>query len=291
MKILVTGNKGFIASYLIQKLNILFPTAEILGFDKEEYFNHSYHIFKQNEYDYIFHLAAIARTAECTDDPYGRSFESNVMLTRDILKNFKFKKLIYSSSCALYGNQYSILHNTPMRIDENTFPNPLSVYASQKLFSENLIHFSLKNRNVSSTCLRLFNTYGNKQSQMGSYPNVIASMIKSYKKNGCVEVTGDGTQTRNFVHVLDVSDALIKSLFIQGNDIFNIAGHDELNMNQLAYLITKDEFKIKHIAERPFDIKFQNHVSSEKFRNLVGWKSYIGIEQGIDEILKYEGLK
>ena len=73
---------------------------------------------QDNEYDYIFHLASIARTNECLDDGLNLAYKSNVELTRLLLDNFKFKNFIYTSSCAIYGNQKTL------PITEDNHPNP-----------------------------------------------------------------------------------------------------------------------------------------------------------------------
>lgn len=284
MKILITGDEGFIATYLYDALSTKYPDASIVGFDQADYFSGAYLIYQKTKFDYIFHLGAIARTAECTEDPYNRSFESNVMLTRHLLKNFKFKKFIYASSCALYGSQ------TVFPIAENNPLNVPSVYAAQKLFSENLIHMSLTERKIPSVCLRLFNTYGPKQSMLGSYPNVLASMIRTYKTSGYVEVTGDGLQTRNFIYVDDTVNAFIASMQCDGNQIYNVAGPSEISIGELAVLVTRDFQKVRFVPTRPFDIRYQHNVSIEKIRRDLNWNSSIDIKDGVERILKHESI-
>lgn len=279
MKILITGDKGFIASNLKKYFEDNYGSGiEIFGFDEEDYNSGRYLNLCRHDFKYVFHLAAIARTVDCTEDPFWRSFNSNIALTNWVL-NLNFDKIIYASSCALYGDQ------TTFPITEANLPNPPSIYAAQKFYSENLIHFHCKNKNKTSACLRFFNVYGPGQSQKGSYPNVLASMIKTFKEKKYVEVTGNGNQTRDFVFVDDVIQAIVQSmLFSNTNKIYNVSSGVETSINQLASYITND---IRYIPERDFDIKKQV-ASYDKIKNELGWSPEISLEEGIKRTLEVE---
>jgi nucleoside-diphosphate-sugar epimerase len=281
MKVLVTGDKGFIATKLQEKLKKTFKEIEIYGFDEDDYYE-GFHLNLEGEhFDYVFHLAAIARTVDCTEDPFVRSFESNIALTNFILEYIDYDHLIYSSSCALYGNQ----NNLNLPISEKNLPNPPSIYAAQKLYSENLIHFYCQDRKKVSVCLRLFNTYGPGQSQLGSYPNVIASLVKKMKEKCYVEITGDGNQTRDFVYVDDVVNAFILSMRKEsGNHIYNVCSGVETSINQIASYMTKT---IRYIPARPFDIHRQV-ASNMKIKSELGWIPEFSLEDGIKITLDYE---
>lgn len=284
MKVLITGNKGFIASHLERKLREVFPDIEIDGFDIDEYYEKEHRIYIGKYYDYVFHLAAIARTVDCTEDPFGVPFASNIELTNLILRKLKFGKIVYSSSCAIYGNQSSL--NFP--ITEQNLPNPPSIYAAQKFYSENLIHFYCQDRKIPSVCLRLFNTYGPGQSQLGSYPNVIASLIKKLKEKGYVDVTGDGYQTRDFVYVEDVVRAFILAMNVkEGNRIYNVCSGVETSINEVASHLSNN---VKYIPERPFDIKRQV-ASYNKIKSELGWIPEFNLEEGMKRTIRYEILK
>lgn len=278
MKVLITGDKGFIASNLKNKLEELWTGIEIFGFDEKEYIDGSYLDLSEHKFEYVFHLAAVARTVDCTEDPFLRSFNSNIALTNWVL-NLKFDNIIYSSSCALYGDQKTF------PITEENIPNPPSIYAAQKYYSENLIHFHCKNKNKTSVCLRLFNTYGPGQSQVGSYPNVLASLIKTFKEKKYVEVTGDGNQTRDFVYIDDTVRAILKSMRVfDANKIYNVCSGVETSIKNLASYITDD---IRYISERDFDIKKQV-ASYDKINRDLGWVPKHSLFDGIHKTLSSE---
>lgn len=278
MKVLVTGKDGFIASNLIKKLG----DFEVFGFDRVDYFNGNWLKLKENHYDVIFHLAAIARTVDCTEDPLGDTYESNVELTRLLLRDFKYKKFIFTSSCAVYGDKECVMN------EEHPIKVP-SVYASQKFFSEQMVHRVCSINRVPSVCLRLFNTYGPGQSKLGGYPNVVASLVKRIQETGVAEVTGDGTQTRNFVYIDDTVEAILSCLKVDsGNHILNLGSEWDIDIKSLARMLTKE---IVHTPKRDFDIYEQNSVDSRKLLELTGWKAKIPLEEGIRRVKVFESLR
>lgn len=271
-KILITGNKGFVATNLIKELKA-FPEIAVHGFDLGEN-------IPKERFDVVVHLAALARTQECTEDPFGASFISNIELTNKILKEVDFKHLIYAGSCACYGSQ-------KLPITEETNYNPPSIYAAQKAYSETLIKHYLGER---STILRLFNTYGPGQRQDGCYPNVIASMIKSIKQKGIIEVTGNGLQTRDFVFIDDVVSAFIKLIEQPIPTTLNICSGKSISILELANLISKKVNKpLDFVKSRGFDILEQVGDNSKSL-GILGWGPTVSIFDGIDRVLKAEGL-
>lgn len=275
-KILVTGDAGFIATHLKKALNKL--GHDVYGFE----INNNPNYYADIHYDIVFHLAAVARTMDCTEDPFGQPFISNVQLTKTLLERFSFDKFVYSSSCSLYGDCYdrvnSITENSPVLI-----PN---IYSAQKYFSERLIDLNCKHRGIPSFCYRFFNVYGPGQSKLGAYPNVLASMIRTFKEKGVVEVTGDGTQTRDFISVHDIVKALLTSFDLTGNRLFNVCTDTETDINYLAKFITP---KISYIPERPFDIKYQRG-SYMSLHTTTGWLPEVSLGEGVMEVLKDENL-
>lgn len=273
MRVLVTGNKGFIATCLNRELQR--QGHEVLGFDLHDDFEP----LRRHHYDIVYHLAAIARTAECFNDPFGQPHRSNIELTCDLLERFSFDKIIYTSSCAIYGDQPTL------PITENSLPNPPSVYGAQKLMSEKYVHFTRMHSKRVSVCLRLFNVYGELQSKAGSYPNVIASFLRSLNTKGYIEVTGDGTQSRDFVYVDDVINALLLASEISsGNFIFNVGTGVQTPILEVAKTLSSD---IRFIDQRPFDILHQVADYSH-IRTVLGWEPRIALSEGLERIKCFE---
>ena len=273
-KVLVTGDEGFIATHL-QNALLTKGGYQIVGFeindDPRDYID---------DYDIIFHLAAIARTVDCTEDPFGQAHKSNVELTKILLDEFKYKKFVYASSCAVYGSHDGV-------ISENTGCNPPSIYGAQKLLSEKYVQYHCQHRRIPAVCLRLFNTYGPGQSQLGSYPNVIASMIRDFRETGKVKITGDGTQFRDFVHVSDVVRAFIMaSEYEWYADVFNVATHKAISMYKLGMMIAGDN--LKFIPARDFDM-YGQRANYSKIHEVMGWEPMITFEDGLKDVLENDG--
>ena len=277
MKILVTGHKGFIGSHLMKKLQSL--DYDPLGL--EIYDDPYSEFFTQHHYDVIYHLGAVARTNECTEAPFDQAHISNIELTKVLLSKYNFDTIVYASSCAIYGSHKSF-------INEQSAINAPSIYAVQKYLSERYIHYDCQHRGKNSVCLRLFNTYGPGQSQLGKYPNVIASLIKSYHKNNFVEITGNGNQTRDFVYIDDVVDAFVKSKNIKGNYIINISTGVETSINDLVKSFGWTP-NVEYLHHRPFDILRQ--VANNDFAlKVLNWSPKVSIFEGIKKTLNYESI-
>lgn len=275
MKVLITGHKGFIGSTLMNTLR-LNSTLELFGLEKDE-------PVQKESYDIVIHCGAIARTAECNDifSPHGY----NVQTTLDLLQHTRFEKFVYISSCAVYGSHDDTI------TEESTLHLP-SIYSSQKLYSEQLVTFFGKTRGIPTCGLRLFNVYGIGQSQAGKYPNVIASMLRTVKTQNKVQVTGDGTQIRDFVHVNDVVNAITAVSFSsqpENNPVYNVCTNVGYDMNYIANTINNIFIgsTTEYIAEREFDM-YKQIGSYQRIYNDTGWKPTQQFPVELEKLVRYE---
>lgn len=202
MRCLVTGAAGFVGSHLCDVL--VDEGHEVIGIDnflvghpsnvnpKVKFLFADF--ARQNlmphfaEIDWVFHLGALARTKWCIEDPT-MSHDINLSGTLNMLewsRAAEVKRFIYASSNIVYA--------------------PSSHYKVQKLAAEGYVNTYRDIFDLSTTILRYSNVYGTKrQSEIGPHPNVLASMRRTARNEGAVWVTGDGTQTRDFVHVFDAA--------------------------------------------------------------------------------------
>ena len=141
-------------------------------------------------------------------------FQSNVVGTLNVLnasKNAKIKKFIYVASASCYG----IPSNHPT--NENEEIKPQYPYALTKLFGEQLVIHWAKVYNMNNISLRLFNVYGLRSSIKSSYGSVFGIFLAQKLAKKPLTIVGDGNQTRDFVYVGDVVEALIKSAIISSD--------------------------------------------------------------------------
>jgi UDP-glucose 4-epimerase len=132
--------------------------------------------------------------------------------------------------------------------------------------------------------LRYFNVYGSRMNPEGAYPLVIGLFLKLRGANAPLTITGDGSQTRDFVHVSDVvrANLLAATASTVGHgEIINIGGGNNISISRIAELIGGP---VEHVPRRlePHDTL----ADITKARKLLGWSPRISIEEGLRELLK-----
>lgn len=293
-KVLVTGGAGFIGSYLVDELvrrGYEVVVVDNLSTGKQGNINPQAQFIRVNIQDldeidkdirYIFHLAAIPRTQYCVVNPV-ECHEANINGTIRILELArslpKLKKFILASSCAIYGPQETL------PIKETAPINLGTTYALQKYVQELYIKTYTNLYRIPSVILRLFGTYGTtRQSKSGDYPNVLAAFIKQKQTQGHLEVTGDGNQTRDMVHVDDVVNAFIIAMEsdVKDGKEFNVGSGERQSINQIAGFFNCG---IEYVAPRPGEAKHFCSDISRIMREL-NWEPQIRFSEGIKYYLK-----
>ena len=297
-KCLVTGGAGFIGSHLTDKLiedghEVIVVDNLMLG--KKEFINKQskFHkvdirnlkklkkIFK--DVDVVFHLAADPRLQVSIEDPIS-THEINVTGTLNVLlaaKEANVKKVIFSSSCATYGD-------LPLPIKEENKQEPLSPYGLHKKMGEDYCRLFSDLYNIETVCLRYFNVFGLRKTADGSYPMVIPIFLKQKSEGKEMTIVGDGEQTRDYVHVSDVVGANIKAWQsnIKNGEGINIGMGRQISVNDIAGLIGG---KTLNIPERLGEMK-AIQADNTKAKKLLGWEPTITLEAGIAELKKEWGL-
>jgi len=219
MRILITGNLGYIGQVLSTFLNKNLPKAILVGIDNNYFYSHN--IIKNNnkiiqiyddirkikkdflkQFDCVVHLAAIS------NDPIGEKFkevtrEINYFYTKKLFKNClkaNVKNFIFASSCSLYGNA-----NPSKFVDENFPQKPLSEYAKSKVNFEKLLK---KNKDkIKITSLRFSTACG--FSPALRLDLVLNEFVFTAINNKKIILKSSGTSHRPFVHVEDMSRAIL----------------------------------------------------------------------------------
>jgi len=267
VKILITGGAGFIGSHIAEH----FKDDEVIvydnlrtGFKKNiENLNVKFVKASVTDYktlnkwmkgmDYVFHLAALISVPESLLKPV-ETEEINTQGTLNVLKSArvnKVKKVIYSSSAAVYGD------NPILPKKEDMLPEPKSPYAVSKLSGEYYCRIYSEQFNLPTAVLRYFNVFGPRQDPNSQYAAVIPIFIKRALKNEDIIIFGDGEQTRDFIYVKEVVKANILAME-KGDKIYNVASGGKITINELAEKIiklTNSKSKIVYTDKRPGDIK------------------------------------
>ncbi|MBB5887679.1 NAD-dependent epimerase/dehydratase family protein [Lactovum miscens] len=310
-KILVTGGAGFIGSSLTNKLLV---NNEVIVVDDLSMGNFSNlvestnltkiegsvtdktlleEIFIKYNFDYIFHLAAVASVADSVARPFEThlvNFDSTMTIL-ELLRNNNnktLKRLVFSSSAAVYGDD-PILPKSEM-----SSIKPLTPYAIDKFASERMVSIYNNLYGVPTSATRFFNVYGPKQNPKSPYSGFISILVDCFKKNKKITIFGNGEQSRDFVYIDDVVQALIllaTSEQAQG-EVYNVGTGKQVTLNELLGIfqdISGKNIEIVYAALREGDII---HSVSDigKIVN-IGFENKFDFKSGLAKYLKYEGLR
>lgn len=313
MNYLITGGAGFIGSTLANHLFRLghrVTVVDDLSMGKKENLTSGVHfikasvtnqefmttLLKDDCYDYIFHLAAIASVADSVERPietHQVNFDS-VLSLLELTKKFqpKLKRLIFSSSAAIYGDEPTL----PKK--EESVIRPLTPYAIDKFSAEQYVLTYCRLYKVPTSVVRFFNVYGPNQNPESPYSGVISILVDQYKKiiagkPSSFQMFGDGEQSRDFIYVEDVIQAL---LLVADNPSalgqqFNVGTGTAISLNQLIQTINqilKTELPVSYKKKRDGDIEI-SLADNQKLKKL-GFSSNFSLLEGITQYLKSEGL-
>jgi nucleoside-diphosphate-sugar epimerase len=285
-KVVVTGGKGFIGTHLTEALTR--QGYEVATFDIKDNQDVRDTESLKKEFagaEFVFHLAALPRVQYSIEHP-DTSNDTNVNGTLSVLiaaHEAGVKKVIYTASSSAYGDQEVM----PLR--EDMPAHPISPYALQKYVGELYCRLFTEVYSLPSVCLRYFNVYGPGADPNGPYAQVIPKFIEMRLKGEVMTITGDGTQTRDLVHVRDIARANIlaaTSPNVGKGEVINIGSGSHASINDIAKLIGGP---IEYIPARlePHDTL----ADITRARELLGWEPTITLEEGINELKSLVGLK
>ncbi|MCW4004824.1 MAG: SDR family NAD(P)-dependent oxidoreductase [Candidatus Bathyarchaeota archaeon] len=303
-KILVTGGAGFIGSHLVDRLvaeGYFVRIIDDLSSGKIENIQHHLHtnrvdfvkgdirdvsLVRKNVagIDFVVHLAAIISVPFSVENPE-LTFDVNLHGTLNLLRSCAEEgvgKFVFISSCAVYGDP----EVNPVTEDIKT--NPISPYADSKLIGERYCLSFYERQLLKTVVLRFFNVYGSRQG-VNDYSGVITRFISRVKKKEPLIIYGDGSQTRDFVNVNDIVDAILaamKSEKAEG-EVFNIGSGKSTSINELAKSVlelSNVDVEIKYENHRAGDIK-HSLADISKARKLLDYEPKVSLKDGLRELI------
>jgi UDP-glucose 4-epimerase len=179
-------------------------------------------------------------------------------------------RLIYISSAAVYGEPQHL------PIDENHPTKPLSPYGLSKLAGEQVAQMLAPGAAI----LRLFNVYG--PGQTGPYAGVITKFVERAKRGLPPVIYGDGTQTRDFIHVADIASFVEVILDRGAAGVYNVGTGSAVSTRELAAIVMRLAGlggEPAYAPPRPGDIK-HSAADVSKARAL-GWEPRVSVEEGL----------
>jgi UDP-glucose 4-epimerase len=151
----------------------------------------------------------------------------------EAMRDVGVRRVVFISSGAIYGNQ----ENQP--VSEDAIPNPRSPYAVSKLAAEYYVKTIGRLWGIETVCLRVFNAYGPGQHLPPVHAPVLLNFLRQALQNGTLVIHGDGTQTRDYVYVDDVVQAMIAASTAPGVDqmTINIGSGVETSVRDLVKVV------------------------------------------------------
>ncbi len=299
-KILVTGGAGFIGSTLVDKLineGHELAVLDSLVSGKKDYINSQAkfyevdictpevaEVFATFQPEIVYHLAAQIDVRLSVSDPVFDN-KVNAAGSLNILENCrlnKVQKIIFvSTGGAIYGEAEEI----PTTEKAPTYP--LSPYGIHKLTTEKYCNFYGEVYGLDYTILRFANVYGPRQYKGGEAGVVSIFIEHAISGKSCV-INGDGLQTRDYVYVDDVVEALSKAKEVTYHGEINIGCAKEITVLDIVSAIkdTGINFAPEHVPAKPGEQR-RSCLSYDLAKKILGWEPKIDIKEGVSRTLDW----
>lgn len=295
-KCLVTGGAGFIGSHLVDLLVDKGDHVDVLDdftTGSKDYLNENTgRVLKLNvkdirlsrelswcdNYDVVFHLAAQPRIRPSFSYPQ-HTHDSNVTGT--------FCALQYTRDCSEHRSKRKNKSNTKFVYASSSavcfdpFANP---YAFSKKIGEDYCSLFSKIYDIPTVVARIFNVYGPRQIEKGSYASVTGIFERQYRDKEPLTITGDGEQRRDFIHVSDVVNGL--NILSQEDDackgeVFNLGTGKNFSINEISDMFGGEKVYFENrLGEEALETKADYSLMKKK----TGWEPMFSIEEYVESI-------
>ncbi|KAL8506876.1 hypothetical protein ACS0TY_017682 [Phlomoides rotata] len=263
-------------------------------------------IFSENAFDAVMHFAAVAYVGESTAEPlrYYHNITSNTLVVVKAMAAHGVKTLIYSSTCATYGEPEK------MPITENTPQVPINPYGKAKKMAEDIILDFSKTSDMAVMILRYFNVIGSDpEGRLGEAPrpelreqgrisgacfDAARGIIPGLKVRGTDYKTQDGTCVRDYIDVTDLIDAHVKALAhaTPGKvGIYNVGtgrGSSVKEFVEACKKATGVNIKVDFLSRRPGDYAEVYSDPSKIFNELNWTAKFTNLQESLSTAWRWQ---
>ena len=246
--------------------------------------------------DVVMHLAASVGVQLVVDRPLS-SLLNNIRGTEVVLEaaGQNRAKVLLTSTSEIYGKS----NNGPFKEDDDRLlgsPRKLRwSYSTSKAVDEILAYLYHKELGLPTVVARLFNTVGPRQS--AHYGMVLPRFVAQALRGEPLTVYGDGSQSRSFTYVDDAVEALIRLVEEPGaeGEVFNVAGHEEITMRELAERVIKRTGSASGIVNVPYNDVYgdgfedlnRRAADTSKLERITGFRCETTIDEAIDRVVQF----
>ena len=278
MQALVTGGAGFVGTNLIKRLlKDGYEVASLdnysTGFRENQLADCTYITLDITErfdnwiekFDVIFHMAALPRIGPSFENPT-EVVDVNVKGTANVLEYARKTKtpVIYAGSSSFWGGVYK---------------NP---YTFSKWQGEELCKMYEMIYELPVTICRFYNVYGDYMPTEGEYRTVLPIFLEQYKNDEPLTITGDGKQRRDFTHVDDIVDAMMKVVQLnKWGSVYELGRGKNHSINEVVHMFNSERI---YIDEIPGETR-NTLCKSELARKKLNWKPKINLKEWLEEKL------
>lgn len=303
--VLITGGAGFIGANLIRKLHTCKSIEKIfviddlskgtyknipnyVNFITGDVRNYDLALSATKLADTVFHFAAESGVPSSIENPI-KSVSVNVDGTLNFLEASRIngvKKFIFSSSGG------TILGDQEPPVTEKSHFNPISPYGAGKASAEHLINSYNKSFGLNTTIFRFSNVYG--PYSLHKTGNFVPEFLNCFVNGNTFKIYGDGTQTRDFVYVDDLVNALYKGMTMNesNGETFQVAYGKELTingavniMNTILNIEFNKQVNIEYLPKRKGDVE-RNYAKINKIQDYLGWVPMYNFQLGFLRMIK-----
>jgi len=300
MKVLVTGGAGFIGSHVVDRL--IAAGYEVLVVDDlstgergnihpgARFYQLSIlaeelaHLLEAERPAAVIHLAAQVDAARSVNEPL-LDVQTNAVGSLHLLASCcaaGVRRFVHTSSAAIYGDPVSL------PVTEDHPCRPLSPYGIHKEVVGRYLEFYRRQAGLEFADLCLANVYGPRQRIAGEGA-VVPAFISRLLRGEHLVIYGDGRQTRDFVYVTDVAEAVVRALENPVNQRVNISSGQAVSVLALAELVAQVcslPVEVEHAPPRPGDIR-HSVLSNERAYQLLGWRPRTGLRAGLAATVEF----